>query len=312
MSTLLKAISVILLASVGTMSTMYFCQECPKKEAKLQQKIKNEVSRYVEQNSETIFEKIAKTENFASTIQNFTPTSEDNLKQAINEYLTAHPEVVSSAIGDHINEIAEILKKDLPNLNLNVQETNNEEPKEEAKPTENNPNQKYLDQWEKLSQNPVAPYVGPQDAKITVVEFFDFACGHCRTLAPTMAELMKRNPDVKFVFLPLYFMSEHSPYASKVSFAAFQKGKFLPVFEGIMTLPNMNEETINQILTDEGLDVKEIKTMIEEKEIRRGVQEVDAISQVLGINGVPMLLINGEEFYGRSLEDIQNMINSKK
>ena len=62
----------------------------------------------------------------------------------------------------------------------------------------------------------------------------------------------------------------------------------------------------------EELDVDEIKKLSEEKKIRRGVQDIDALSQVLGINGVPMLLINGEPFYGRSLEDLQNKINSYK
>lgn len=74
-----------------------------------------------------------------------------------------------------------------------------------------------------------------------------------------MAQLIKNNPDVKFVFNPLFFMSEHSPYAAKAAIAAFEKGKFVEVYEGIMTLPEMNEETINQILRDEELDVDEIK-----------------------------------------------------
>ena len=59
-------------------------------------------------------------------------------------------------------------------------------------------------------------------------------------------------------------------------------------------------------------DNPQIKKMIEEKEIRRGIQDIDSLSQVLGINGVPMLLINGEPFYGRSITELQNKINSSK
>ena len=72
------------------------------------------------------------------------------------------------------------------------------------------------------------------------------------------------------------------------------------------------KKTINQILVDEELNVDEIKQMMEQKEIRRGIQDIDALSQVLGINGVPMLIINGEPFYGRSLDELQNKINSYK
>ncbi len=308
MNTLLKAISIILLASVGTISTMYFCQDCPKKEAKLKAKVQQEISRYIEQNPEVIFEQIAKTDNFANTIKNFTPSGSNEIKTAVEEYLNTHPEVFDNAVN---NNLSHIIEEITPKINAKLAAPAQEQEAAQVAP-QNDPNQKYKDQWEKLSQNNTAPYVGPKNAKVTVVEFFDFACGHCKSLAPVMAELMKRNPDVKFVFLPLYFMSEHSHYASSVSFAAFQKNKFLPVFEGIMTLPDMNQETINQILADEGLDVEEIKKMIENKTIRRGVQDVDALSQLLGVNGVPMLLINGEEFPGRSFEDLQNKINSYK
>lgn len=145
-----------------------------------------------------------------------------------------------------------------------------------------------------------------------MAEFFDFACGHCKALAPIVEQLIRNNPDVKFVFNPLYFISEHSHYAATVALAAAEKGKFLEVYEGIMTLPQMNEEAINQILIDEGLNVEEIKKMTDDKKIRRGIQNIDALSQVLGINGVPLILINGEAFYGRNLQEFQSKINSFK
>lgn len=273
MKIILKCLAVIILAAVGAGAVLYADSICPKKQAELDLKINKAVAKYVETHSQDILESIAKNENFAKAVKEAAGVSEEDLQNMVKKYL---PEQADE------------------------QSNNTEE------------NNVFSTHWDEMKNSTVAPAVGPEDAKVTVVEFFDFACGHCKALAPIMSQLIKDNPDVRFIFNPLFFISEHSPYAAKVSLAAAKQGKFVEVFDGIMTLPDMNEETINQILADEGLNVDEIKNMIEEKEIRRGIQDIDALSQVLGVNGVPMIIINGKSFDGRSLEDLQNKINSLK
>lgn len=301
MKSILKALAVVVLAALGSGAVLYMDKNCAEKKLTGNISIDKHIENYIKNNSQKVFEVISKNENFGMTVKNFTAISDAEIEKKVQEFLDKNAEQLFKA---YIEENAGNFK--IAEAVSSEENTKEEQP--DAKPE----NQLYVDNWEKLSNSDVAPYVGPKDAKVTVVEFFDFNCGHCKALAPVMAQLMKNNPDVKFVFQPLYFMSEHSPYAAKVSLAAFKKGKFAEVFEGIMTLPEMNEETINQILVDEGLDVEEIKKMIEEKEIRRGVQDIDSLSQVMGINGVPMLIINTEPFYGRSYTDLQNKINSLK
>lgn len=236
--------------------------------------------------------------------------NEEYITSVVQKYINDNPEFIGKYIENNINDITESILNSVTFKNANF--SSNESSDTASNEALENPNQKYIDNWDKLSNNPVAPFVGPKDARVKVVEFFDFNCGHCKNLAPIISQLIKDNPDVKFVFNPLYFISEHSPYAAKVAMAAFKKGKFEQVFEGLMTLPQMNEDTINQIIVDEGLNLDEIKKMIDEKEIRRGLQDIDSLSQVLGINGVPLLLINGEVFYGRTIGELQSKINSYK
>jgi protein-disulfide isomerase len=302
MKLVLKGLVIVLLAALGAGMTLFFCKNCPERALAGNNSIDKHIENYINNNSQKVFEAISKNEDFGMTVRNFSAVSDAEIEKKVKEFLDNNAKQIFES---YIEENVETFK---------VATTNSEnvEDKEETKSEANPENQLYIDNWDKLSNSDVAPFVGPKDAKVTIVEFFDFNCGHCKALAPVMAQLMKNNPDVKFVFQPLYFMSEHSPYAAKVSLAAFKKGKFAEVFEGIMTLPEMNEETINQILVDEGLNVEEIKKMIEEKEIRRGVQDIDSLSQVMGINGVPMLIINAEPFPGRSYTDLQNKINSLK
>lgn len=313
MNKLFNATMVVLLAALGAGGVLYADKNCAKKRAELQQNINSSVAQYIDINTPAILEKMAKTENFGTVIKSFSSISDEEINNRIKDYLQNNPAVLEEYIRNNASFIAATV--------LETDEYRNAA-KSYAAPAEGNAqaeetatsdeNQKFRDRWEEIIHNEAAPFAGPSDAPITVVEFFDFACGHCRDLAPVMGQLAKDNPDVKIVFMPLSFIGEHSNYAAKAAVAAAKKGKYMEVFEGVMTLPEMNQETINQILADEGLDVEEIKAMMEEKEVRRGLQDIDKLSQILGINGVPMVLINGEQFYGRSLEDLQNKINSYK
>ncbi len=46
-------------------------------------------------------------------------------------------------------------------------------------------------------------FVANPNGTITVVEFFDYRCGYCKVAAPQIVELIRKNPDVRFVFKEL-------------------------------------------------------------------------------------------------------------
>lgn len=45
-----------------------------------------------------------------------------------------------------------------------------------------------------------APSVGPDNAKVAVVLFFDYQCVYCARQAPEMAALVRKHPEVRFIF----------------------------------------------------------------------------------------------------------------
>ena len=88
-----------------------------------------------------------------------------------------------------------------------------------------------------------SPYIGPKDAKITIVEFFDFNCGYCKRLAPAMMEIIKKNPDVRVILKPVAFLRDTSSTAAKALLAASEEGNFIKFYESLLTHNGQITET---------------------------------------------------------------------
>jgi len=156
------------------------------------------------------------------------------------------------------------------------------------------------------------PFVGPKDAAATVVEFFDFSCGYCHALAPTLEGLIEANADVKFVFKPLAFLSPASEYAAKALVAANIQGKGYDFYKEVMAISGLNEEKINDAAKKAGVDVKKMKEDMESETVEAVLRTNVDLAQKANINGVPFLIINGKIMRSVSSEELQDAINAVK
>ena len=104
----------------------------------------------------------------------FTPEQEARIGEIAKDYLLAHPEV-----------LVEVSQK------LQAQQ---QEKQQQAMTAAVMQNQAAL------LNDKGTPSYGPADAKVTVVEFFDYQCIYCARLAPELEKVIKANPDVRFVF----------------------------------------------------------------------------------------------------------------
>ncbi len=149
---------------------------------------------------------------------------------------------------------------------------------------------------EELNNNANAPFVGPKDAKIVLVEFFDFSCGYCKRLAPAVEAIVKKNPDVKVVFKPITFVAQISKYAAQAALAANEQGKFMELY-GIMlgSQSRLTEETINSMAEKAGLDMKKFKEDVASEKVQNTIKEVSDLANKLQIRGVPTLVLNGTQ-----------------
>jgi protein-disulfide isomerase len=65
----------------------------------------------------------------------------------------------------------------------------------------------------------LSPSMGPEDAKITLIEFADFECPSCRQLDLVLRELLPRHPEVRLVFKQ-YPLTDIHPWAMTAAIAS--------------------------------------------------------------------------------------------
>lgn len=211
--------------------------------------------------------------------------ADQNLNQAIEDYLMNNPSKVREA------------------LELAAQQEQAEAQKRIA--------ELYKTNWKDLSSFEGSPFIGPKDAKVTIVEFFDFNCGYCKRLAPELLKVIKANPDVKFVFKPVTFLG--SMPSAKAAMAANKQGKFAEVYEALLTHNGQVTSTVlDEIIKKAGLDVEKTKKLMESDEISKEISAIAELSQKVQIRGVPTLIINGEPLPANDADSIQNAIKNAK
>ena len=139
---------------------------------------------------------------------------------------------------------------------------------------------------------------GPADARVTVIEFFDFRCPGCKATAPEVLRLMQAHPDVRFVFKDWPILDGPtngvSHYAARAALAAHREGQYLAVFRDIMAEPSPTEASINAILAAHGVSLTEAEAAMASPGIARHLADTQTSATAMGLIGTPTFFVNGK------------------
>lgn len=158
-----------------------------------------------------------------------------------------------------------------------------------------------------------SPYLGPEDAPVTVALFTDFECPYCRKIEPLMAEVHKRNPEtVKIVFknMPLQFHKFADP-AARAALAAEKQGKFWEFHDELFAAEKLSMEAISNIAAKLNLDLEKWKRDMVSQEIRQKIYADMQAAQKAGVTGTPTIFVNGRLLKDRSLQGFQQLIDKE-
>lgn len=87
---------------------------------------------------------------------------------------------------------------------------------------------------ETLLVRPHSPILGPADAKVTLVEFFDPSCEACRAFHPVLIELRQTFPNDLRIVMRYTVFHEGSDEAVRILEAARRQDLFEPVLDALL------------------------------------------------------------------------------
>ncbi|MDO4161528.1 MAG: thioredoxin domain-containing protein [Pseudomonadota bacterium] len=208
------------------------------------------------------------------------------------------------------NNIAEALKAD-PKMVVDALQAYQVQQQEEQRKAAEEALSAYA---EDINSSANSPFVGPEDAGVVVVEFFDFSCHYCKKLAPALEKVMADNKDVKFVFKPLAFVNPQvSHYQAQAALAAHNQGKFQEFYKAVMEAEGrMTKESIDEIAKGLNLDLDKYKADTTSDDTNNKLSEIGDLARKIQVNGVPTVLINGKHIQTMSADDLQEAINNAK
>ncbi len=143
------------------------------------------------------------------------------------------------------------------------------------------------------------PVRGPENARVTIVEFSDFQCPFCSKAVSETKALMRQFPkDVKLVFKQ-FPLDDHAQaeFGAEAALAAQAQGKFWEMHDLLYAgYPNLSRTRVMGYATKLGLDVKRFTAELNSHKYKARVQAEEQEGEEAGVGGTPTFFINGKKF----------------
>ena len=158
-----------------------------------------------------------------------------------------------------------------------------------------------------------SPVEGNAQGKVTIVEFFDYRCVHCRRVASTIDNLMRSNSSVRVVYKNFPVLGEPSVLAARAAVAAQRQGGWPKLHRAMLAHEgDFTTETLLALGTSVGLDSGKLKTDMMSPETDKALQANLTLAAALGVDVTPTFVIGERLVRGAlSAEAFQALVDEE-
>ncbi len=209
--------------------------------------------------------------------QSFSTDQRHEIENIVKEYLIAHPEV--------LQEVMAALDK-------------RQQESDAAKVRATIKSDKAT-----LFDSPHQVVLGNPHGDVTVVEFFDYNCPHCKDAVSDMLTLLKTDHNLKFVLKEFPILTEGSVEAARVAVAVRMQdptgAKYLAFHKALFSGRGLVDKAralgaAKQV----GCDMARIDKDMTSDEVTRTMAEDQHLADALGVNGTPAYVVGDQLVIG--------------
>ncbi|MEM7768594.1 MAG: DsbA family protein [Pseudomonadota bacterium] len=152
--------------------------------------------------------------------------------------------------------------------------------------------------------------IGPDDAPVTVVEFFDYRCGFCKRSLDYVAALPEvHDNQVRVVFKELPILSPQSRVAALAALAAGRQGKYFEMHAALMeSTSQYSDSDIDAIAEQVGVDVAKMRADMKSTDVQQELAASQTLANQLGVTATPTFIIGDDVVPGANTPQITALI----
>lgn len=169
---------------------------------------------------------------------------------------------------------------------------------------------------DQIFHDPRDAVLGNPKGKQTIVEFFDYNCGFCKHALSDMNDLVKTNPDLRFVLkeFPVLGPDSQRAHVVAMAFKALEPEKYAEFHQRLLGGEGRaTEETAMNVAVALGADETAIRKAMKDPAIVKEFTDNYELANELEISGTPSYVVGGEVISGAlGAEVLQEKIDTAK
>lgn len=160
-----------------------------------------------------------------------------------------------------------------------------------------------------------APFKGARDAKVTIVEFFDPACGTCKNFYPMVNDLIKKYPGKVKLMMRYAPLHQGSDQVVKLLEAANMQGQFWPALETLYA--NQNSWVTNHVsqpnrarvvIRGLGLNSEKFSADLRSIELVKAINQDITDGKNLNVSATPEFFVNGKPMPSFGYQQLTDLV----